>query len=119
MASLPGFDEARLRPVVVAVGGSPVPRTLVDQWAAKGVRVMADFGATEAGSTILTMSPRGSDGPSAIGIPVIHAECSVRDLEGAEVPAGQIGELWVRGPLLMQGYWNKPEETAKAITPEG
>ncbi|MFI7482071.1 AMP-binding protein [Kocuria sp. M1R5S2] len=119
MASLPGFEEARLRPVVVAVGGSPVPRTLVDQWAAKGVSVTADFGATEAGSTILTMPPRGSDGPSAIGIPVIHAECSVRDLDGTEVPVGQIGELWVRGPLLMQGYWNKPEETARAITPEG
>ncbi|VEI51290.1 AMP-binding protein [Kocuria rosea] len=119
MASLPGFAEARLRPVVIAVGGSPVPRTLVDQWTAKGVSVMADFGATEAGATILTMPPRGSKGPSAIGIPVIHAECSVRDLDGSELAAGQIGELWVRGPLLMQGYWNKSEETAKAITPEG
>ncbi|PLC11327.1 hypothetical protein AUQ48_02510 [Kocuria flava] len=119
MASLPGFAEARLRPVVVAVGGSPVPRSLVDRWTAKGVSVMADFGATEACSTILTMPRRGSDGPSAIGIPVVHAECSVRDLDGSELPAGRIGELWVRGPLLMQGYWNKPEETAQAITPEG
>lgn len=55
------------------------------------------------------MPPRGSAGPSTIGILVVHAECSVRDLDGAEVPAGQIGELWVRDPLLLQGDWNRPE----------
>ncbi|MGX5357462.1 AMP-binding enzyme [Kocuria sp. KH4] len=113
------MTEARLRPFVAAVGGSPLPRTLVDQRAAKGVTVMADSGATEAGSTVLTMPPRGSDSTSAISVPVVHAQCSVRDLDGSELPAGRIGELWVRGPLLMQGYWNKPEGTAQAITPEG
>ena len=119
MDSLPGIDEAWLRPVVVAGGGSPVARTLGHQWAAKGVTVMADFGATEAGATILTMPSRGSEGVSTIGIPVIHAECSDHDLDCAEVPSGHIGELQARGPLLMQGYWNNPEETARAITPEG
>lgn len=119
MAALPGFETATLRPIVATVGGSPVPRQTLDVWSKRGVKMMAVFGATEAGSTLLAMPPRGSSGKSAVGIPVIHAEACIRDLDGNPVANGQVGELWLRGPMLMSSYWNKPDETAAAIDVAG
>ena len=54
-----------------------------------------------------------------IGLPVPSTEVELRDADGKEVPIGQPGELWVRGPQVMKGYWNRPEETAKAIDARG
>ena len=119
MATQPGFAEAEFLPVNATVGGSPVPRALVDLWKERGVNVMSIYGVTEAGSSLLAMPPRGSDGKSAVGVPAMHAEASVRDADGSPLPAGSIGELWLRGPMLMRGYWNKPEESAAAIRPDG
>ena len=92
---------------------------MVDLWKERGVNIMAIYGATEAGSSLLAMPPRGSDGKSAVGIPVIHAEASIRGADGEPLPDGSIGELWLRGPMLMSGYWNKPAETAAAVGPDG
>ena len=54
-----------------------------------------------------------------IGLPIPSTEIELRDSEGNTVPQGQPGEMWVKGPQVMQGYWNRPEETAKAIDPRG
>jgi fatty-acyl-CoA synthase len=119
MASQPGFADAEFLPVNATVGGSPVPRAMVDLWKERGVNVMSIYGATEAGSSLLAMPPRGSDGKSAVGVPVIHAEASIRDADGSSMPAGSIGELWLRGPMVMRGYWNNTEASAAAIAPDG
>ena len=119
MAALPEFADAAFLPVNATVGGSPVPRAMVDLWKERGVNIMAIYGATEAGSSLLAMPPRGSDGKSAVGIPVIHAEASIRGANGEPLPDGSIGELWLRGPMLMAGYWNKPDETSQAIGADG
>ena len=50
------------------------------------------------------------------GLPVLHNEVRIVDEDGRDVPTGEMGELWVRGPNITPGYWNKPEATAKAIT---
>ncbi|MEO8283362.1 MAG: AMP-binding protein [Pseudarthrobacter sp.] len=119
IASEPGFNEATFLPINAAVGGSPVPRAMLELWKERGINIMSIYGATEAGSSLLSMPPRGSEGKSAVGVPVIHAEATIRDVQGSELPAGSIGELWLRGPMLMSGYWNKPQETATAIAADG
>jgi long-chain acyl-CoA synthetase len=55
----------------------------------------------------------------AAGLPMPRTEISIRDEAGAEVPLGEQGELCVKGPQLMRGYWRRPEETAEAFTPDG
>ncbi len=68
------------------------------------------FGMTEVGSALYT--PYGATsmvGSGTCGIPSPFREATIRDEDGQEVPAGEIGELWIRGPGILQGYWNKPE----------
>jgi long-chain acyl-CoA synthetase len=55
----------------------------------------------------------------AIGLPIPSTECRVIDSEGNPLPVGETGELCVRGPQVMRGYWNRPEETAKVLDEEG
>jgi long-chain acyl-CoA synthetase len=55
----------------------------------------------------------------SIGLPIANTEAKIVDEAGLEIPLGGVGELWVRGPQVMQGYWNNPEETAKVMRPEG
>lgn len=119
MSTLPGYREARFLPINATVGGSPVPRALIDEWNGRGVRMMSIYGATEAGSSLLAMPPRGHVGRNAVGIPVFHAEASIRGPEGTELADGEIGELWLRGSMVMRGYWNRPEETAAAVDAAG
>ena len=84
------------------------------------------YGMTEAAPTISELSPedhrRGFRGEepyatrlTAIGVPVVGVQAEVRGPDGARLPNGEIGELWVRGPNVMIGYWNRPEETASAL----
>jgi len=54
-----------------------------------------------------------------IGLPLPSTEVSIRDDEGKELSIGVVGEICVRGPQVMRGYWNKPDETAKVFTPDG
>ncbi|EME67235.1 AMP-dependent synthetase and ligase [Rhodococcus ruber BKS 20-38] len=118
MSALPEFDEIQLRPITVSVGGSPVPAAMIRKWSRSGVRMSPVYGATEAGSTLLTM-PVNADSAKGVGIPAIHAEASVRTASGEPTEQGEVGELWLRGPMTMLGYWGRPEETEKAITPDG
>lgn len=119
MSDLPGYATANFLPIQAAVGGSPVPAAMVDEWRGRGVKMMSIYGITEAGSSLLAMPPRGSDGKSAVGIPVFHAEVSVRGADSARLAHGEIGELWLRGPMVMKEYWNRPEATGEAVDDEG
>ena len=80
-----------------------------------GHRILERYGMSE---TLLTLTNpyEGERRPGAVGFPVPGCEVKVVDEEGHELPRGQIGELWVRGEFLMQGYWNQPELSAAAFT---
>ena len=77
------------------------------------------YGLSETSPT-LTCNPADTDRFSgSIGIPVPSTWLSIRDDDGNELPLGEPGEICAKGPQVMAGYWNRPEETAKAMTPDG
>jgi long-chain acyl-CoA synthetase len=83
-------------------------------------RLVEGYGLTEAGPATHANPLWGKRRPGTIGLPLPNTEAQIVDLQtGAPLPAGEVGELLVRGPQLMRGYWGRPRETAEAITPEG
>jgi len=84
-----------------------------------GKPLIEAYGLTET-SPAATINPLTiTDYNGSIGLPVPSTEISIRDDDGKEVALGEPGELCVRGPQVMKGYWNKPEETAKVIMADG
>jgi long-chain acyl-CoA synthetase len=83
-------------------------------------RLVEGYGLTEAGPVTHANPLSGGDRAGYIGLPLPSTEAKIIDLHtGAELEPGQIGELLVRGPQVMQGYWKRPEETAEVLEPDG
>ena len=118
MSQVPGFAEATFPTLVSAgVGGSPTPVELIKVWIAKGVPLQQAFGMTETSPMVMALTRDDAARKiGSAGLPALHTECRVVDEEGNDVPVGGIGELWVRGPNVTPGYWNRPEATAESIT---
>lgn len=97
-------------------GAAPLPIEVLKEFNQKfPIPLLEGYGLSEA-SPVVSMNPIG--GPwkaGSIGIAIPNVEISVQDEAGQELPDGQIGEICVRGGNVMQGYWNQPEETAKAL----
>ncbi len=104
----------------IASGGAPVPPDLIDTIGSQFAKRVAPgngYGLTETTSAII--SNGGADyfaRPDSVGRTAPVAEARVVDDSGVDVPDGQIGEIWIKGPNVVQGYWNKPEATAEAFT---
>jgi long-chain acyl-CoA synthetase len=101
-------------------GGSAMQRTVSEKWKqVTGLHIKEAYGLSET-SPLLTLNLFSKDiFRSAIGIPVPSTEISVRDDNNVTVPYGEPGELCARGPQVMQGYWQRPEATAGAMTEDG
>ena len=101
-------------------GGMAIQRTVSDSWKrVTGIPVCEGYGLSET-AAIATCNPVTAEGFSGtIGLPLPSVEISIRDDEGREVPLGERGEICIRGPQVMPGYWQKPEETAKVMTDDG
>jgi long-chain acyl-CoA synthetase len=83
-------------------------------------QLVEGYGLTEAGPVTHANPLHGPDRHGFIGLPLPATEAKIVDLTtGAELPRGQLGELLIRGPQLMQGYWNRPSETAEVLTSDG
>nr|WP_201468495.1 long-chain fatty acid--CoA ligase [Microbacterium hydrocarbonoxydans] len=117
----PGFDDAdlsALRSTIAA--GAPVPPALIESYARKGVSLQQAWGLTETSpfstylESAMTLEKLGS-----CGIPMPYTEVKVVDPATLDDVAEGSGELWVRGPNVSRGYWNNPEATAAAFTPDG
>ncbi len=104
----------------VSSGGAPVPPSLIGRIgdrSGRAIRPGNGYGLTETTSAVVSNSgPEYYEHPDSVGRPVPVAEVSVRDPEGNALADGQTGELWVRGPNVVDGYWNNPEATAAAFT---
>ena len=81
--------------------------------------IVEGYGLSEASPVTHCNIPRGLSVKRSIGLPIANTEAKIVDETGQEVPVGEIGELWVRGPQVMQGYWNNPVETANVLKPGG
>jgi len=109
--------------VSVYSGGASIPPSLAkDIKAVLNVEIKPCYGMTETSSPSHATSPgrepsvdQGSDA-LAIGVPIFSTDAIVVDDQGEAVAPGQRGELWIRGPQIMAGYWNKPLETSEALS---
>jgi long-chain acyl-CoA synthetase len=96
--------------------GAPLPeQVLVQAQNLFGIKIFHGYGCTEAGPTIARQRPDGTFKVGSVGPPVPGLKVQCIDEEGKEVPQGEVGEIIVKGPGVMLGYWNKPQETAAAL----
>jgi fatty-acyl-CoA synthase len=123
MAAHPSFGAADLSRLLGAfVGAAPVPPALLDAWRRKGVALRQGYGMTETGPLVLNLEAADAIRKAgSAGKPVMHVEVRVAaDADGRrDAAAGEVGELWVRGPAVSPGYWNRPEATREAFTDGG
>lgn len=116
--SFTALDFSNLR--ITVGGGMAVQRAVAEQWQqVTGTPLSEGYGMTES-SPVVSVNPiDGSGKIGTIGIPVPSTDVRIVNDEGKPLSAGEIGEIQVKGPQVMKGYYNRPEETAKTITPDG
>jgi long-chain acyl-CoA synthetase len=113
------IDFTRL--VVTVAGGMALQSAVAAQWKQMtGCRITQGWGLTEASPVGCANKTVGDDGEfnGSIGLPLPSTEITIRDDGGRELPIGEVGEICLRGPQVMRGYWQKPEETAQVMLPE-
>ena len=113
----PGFTSEITKDLKFALGGGMAVQKAVSDAFEKivGIPIIEGFGLTEA-SPVTHVNPLSDKRKvSSIGLPVPSTDAKVVDEDGNEVPIGESGELIIRGPQVMQGYWNRPEETQKTV----
>ncbi|WP_421423567.1 long-chain-fatty-acid--CoA ligase [Agrobacterium rosae] len=106
--------------VLVMGGGMSVQRPVAERWASvTGTHICEGYGLSET-SPVATVNPLGrSDFSGTIGLPVPSTDIDIRDDDGNSLALGEVGEICIRGPQVMAGYWQRPDETAKVMTPDG
>jgi long-chain acyl-CoA synthetase len=101
-------------------GGMAVQKAVAEKWKKiTGVTLTEGYGLTETSPVATTNPPDLKEFNGSIGLPVPSTEISIRDDDGRELPLGEAGEICIRGPQVMAGYWQRPEETAKVMTADG
>lgn len=117
----PSFQKVNFSRLRLAMGGgAAIQRSVAERWKhVTGVPLCEGYGLTECSPTV-TVNPFDiTEYNGSIGLPLPSTEVSLRDKDGNEVGAGERGELCVRGPQVMAGYWNRPQETEKVMTSDG
>ncbi|MFB0827648.1 long-chain-fatty-acid--CoA ligase [Chromobacterium violaceum] len=101
-------------------GGMAVQKAVADKWkAVTGVPLVEAYGLTETSPAACINPMDLKEYNGTIGLPVPSTEIEIRDAEGRPVAPGEQGELCIRGPQVMRGYWNRPDETAKVLGADG
>jgi len=121
MLNTPGFAELDFSTLKGALGGGmAVQRAVAEHWKeVTGTTLVEAYGLTETSPAACINPMDLEEYNGCIGLPVPSTECGVMNDEGELLPQGEAGELVVRGPQVMKGYWQRPEETAKVITADG
>ena len=117
----PDFAKLNFSTMKVTLGGGmAVQGPVADRWSqVTGAPLLQAYGLTET-SPAATINPLNlKEFNGSIGLPISSTECSIRDDNGNEVPRGQVGEICLRGPQVMAGYWQRPEETANVFYSDG
>lgn len=121
LMNTPGFDQLDFSKLKLTLGGGmAVQRAVAERWKTITGRTLIEaYGLTETSPAACINPMDLADYNESIGLPISSTDASIRDENNQPVPAGEAGELCIRGPQVMRGYWNRPEETAKAIDSEG
>jgi long-chain acyl-CoA synthetase len=105
---------------LAVAGGMAVQRPVAERWLkATGVPLVEGYGLTEASPNVCANRFDAREFSGKLGLPLPSTEVAILDEDGRESPPGEIGEIGVRGPQVMRGYWNAPQETANAFTADG
>jgi long-chain acyl-CoA synthetase len=116
----PGFDRLDFSQLRITLGGGmAVQGAVAEMWKrVTGCRLSQAWGLTET-SPAACINPFTEEFNGSIGLPISSTEISIRDDAGKALALGEVGEICVRGPQVMAGYWNRDDETAKVMLPEG
>ncbi len=114
----PDFSKLNLSKLLIAQGGGmAVQEVVARRWfEATGVPIIEGYGLTETSPCAISNSMVSSTFSGTIGVPIPSTEVSIRNEEGQEVPIGELGEICIRGPQVMLGYWNNIAETQQVMT---
>ncbi len=117
----PAFAEINFRQLKLAnAGGMAVQRVVAERWKkATGVPLVEAYGLTETSPGAIANPLDIADWTGTIGMPIPSTQAVILDEDDQELPVGEVGEICLRGPQVMAGYWQHPEETAKVFTPDG
>ena len=117
----PDFAKLDFSGLQVSLGGGmAVQHSVADRWRSTTGRTLIEaYGLTETSPAVCINRPDQNDFNGSIGLPVPSTEISIRNDEGMELPLGEAGELCVRGPQVMKGYYRRPDETFRVMTEDG
>jgi long-chain acyl-CoA synthetase len=117
----PEFKKVKLPNLLVTIGGGmAVQKKTAELWQKiTGVPIAQGYGLSETSPVVCVNTPFVKEFTGSIGMPVSSTDVLILDDDGVEVPFGTPGEICIKGPQVMSGYWNRPEETSQFITPEG
>jgi len=120
LLNAPGFDTIDFSGLKITLGGGMAVQAAVAQrWkAATGNRLTQAWGLTET-SPAACINPPDAEFNGSIGLPISSTGIAIKNDAGDSLQIGEVGEICVRGPQVMKGYWNRPDETAKVMLPDG
>jgi len=117
----PDFTRLDFSPLRVSLaGGMALQKVVAERWKRVTRKTLLEgYGLTEASPFVAANPLDLADYNGSIGLPMPSTEIAIRDDDGRDLGVGEVGELCVRGPQVMKGYWQRPAETANVMTPDG
>ncbi|MBN9454442.1 MAG: AMP-binding protein [Bosea sp.] len=121
LANHPEIEQVDFSEMRFAVaGGMATQAAVAKQWkAVTGRPIIEGYGLSETSPIATINRPDLTEFSGTIGYPIPSTDIAIRDAEGNDMPLGEAGEICIRGPQVMAGYWNRPDETVKAMTADG
>ena len=121
LLNTPGFDTVDFSQLRLTLGGGmAVQRAIAERWKnVTGCTLAEAYGLTETSPAVCINPLDIAEYNGSIGLPVPSTDVNIQDDDGKALPIGDTGELCVRGPQVMKGYWHRPEETAEVLSPDG
>ncbi|UDL92423.1 long-chain fatty acid--CoA ligase [Mesorhizobium sp. PAMC28654] len=115
------FRKLDFKPLILTLGGGmAVQKGVAERWKAlTGCSISEGYGLSETSPVATANTFSSGSFTGTIGLPLPSTEIAIRDDDGNNVPLGEVGEICIRGPQVMSGYWNRPDETAKVMTKDG
>ena len=121
LLNTPGFDQVDFSKLRLTLGGGmAVQRAVAERWKkVTGCALAEAYGLTETSPAACINPLDIKEYNGSIGLPIPSTDVNIQDDDGRVLPLGETGELCIRGPQVMKGYWNRPEETTKVLSPDG